>query len=153
QVELFHLLKSLEPQEAAAIVKTLPGDEQKALEEAFGNLEDLHNYNAHKYRVGSPAVHLDVLESGVPEGWTHSRQKVGREPHGQDKYVNAFNLGDDTLEAIYADIASRSRAETESIDMPKGEAAIAKNAVDHGVIKALLEEADIHGWQPVGIDG
>lgn len=34
------------------------------------NLEALHRYNAHKYLVGSPAVHLNVLESAVPEGWT-----------------------------------------------------------------------------------
>ncbi len=34
------------------------------------NLEALHRYNAHKYAVGSPAVHLNVLESAVPGGWT-----------------------------------------------------------------------------------
>ncbi len=34
------------------------------------NLEALHRYNAHKYLVGSPAVHLNVLESAVPGGWT-----------------------------------------------------------------------------------
>jgi len=34
------------------------------------NLEALHQYNAHKYSVGSPAVHLNVLESAVPGGWT-----------------------------------------------------------------------------------
>ena len=33
------------------------------------NLIALHNYNAHKYLVGSPAVHLNVLESAVPGGW------------------------------------------------------------------------------------
>ena len=29
-----------------------------------------HQMNAHKYAVGSPAVHLDVLPRGVPGGWT-----------------------------------------------------------------------------------
>lgn len=33
------------------------------------NLENLHNYNKHKYFAGSPAIHLDVLESGVKNGW------------------------------------------------------------------------------------
>lgn len=33
------------------------------------NLEALHHYNQHKYLVGSPAVHLNVLESAVPGGW------------------------------------------------------------------------------------
>ncbi len=33
------------------------------------NLEALHGYNAHKYLVGSPAVHLNVMPSAVPGGW------------------------------------------------------------------------------------
>lgn len=32
-------------------------------------IEALHTTNAHKYRVGSPAVHLDVYERSVPAGW------------------------------------------------------------------------------------
>lgn len=34
------------------------------------NLENLHRYNAHKYNVGSPAIHLDVLDSAMPGGWS-----------------------------------------------------------------------------------
>mgnify|MGYP000903357148 CR=1 FL=1 len=33
------------------------------------NIEALHRYNSHKYLVGSPAVHLNVLPSAVPGGW------------------------------------------------------------------------------------
>lgn len=33
------------------------------------HIENVHNYNLHKYRVGSPAVHLDIMESGVSGGW------------------------------------------------------------------------------------
>lgn len=36
---------------------------------AADNLEEMHRYNAHKYFVGSPAVHLDIYESGVEGGW------------------------------------------------------------------------------------
>ncbi len=32
-------------------------------------LEHLHSYNAHKYNVGSPAIHLDIMESAVAGGW------------------------------------------------------------------------------------
>lgn len=35
-----------------------------------GNIEALHQTNAHKYRVGSPAVHLDVCPRYVPGGWS-----------------------------------------------------------------------------------
>lgn len=33
------------------------------------HIENVHNYNLHKYRVGSPAIHLDIMESGVSGGW------------------------------------------------------------------------------------
>lgn len=37
------------------------------------NLENLHRYNAHKYLCGSPAVHLDLWTSNVPNGWNNKR--------------------------------------------------------------------------------
>lgn len=33
------------------------------------NLRNLHKYNSHKYNSGSPAVHLDIMPSGVKGGW------------------------------------------------------------------------------------
>lgn len=33
------------------------------------NIEKLHSYNSHKYIIGSPSVHMDVLCSGVNGGW------------------------------------------------------------------------------------
>jgi NAD+ synthase (glutamine-hydrolysing) len=33
------------------------------------SLESLHKYNLHKYMGGSPAIHLDVLSSAIPNGW------------------------------------------------------------------------------------
>lgn len=33
------------------------------------NIEKLHYYNSHKYLIGSPAVHLDIMDSGVNNGW------------------------------------------------------------------------------------
>lgn len=35
---------------------------------AHAAIEHQHSVNAHKYRVGSPAVHLDVMPRGVPGG-------------------------------------------------------------------------------------
>lgn len=39
------------------------------LDEYTDNLERMHSYNAHKYLGRSPAVHLDILRSGVKTGW------------------------------------------------------------------------------------
>lgn len=39
-------------------------------ERAYAAIERMHAHNRHKYLVGNPAVHLDVLPRGVPDGWT-----------------------------------------------------------------------------------
>ncbi|MFF2532318.1 NAD(+) synthase [Brevibacillus sp. NPDC058079] len=36
------------------------------------NVDDLHNYNKHKYLGASPAVHLDVIEGKVKGGWVYN---------------------------------------------------------------------------------
>lgn len=46
--------------------------DQQALSEFYqwsAAIESLHTKNAHKYRVGSPAIHLDVYQRSVPGGW------------------------------------------------------------------------------------
>jgi NAD+ synthetase len=54
----------------AEVARTLGDpDEAGALLSAVDAVERIHRHNAHKYRVGSPAVHLDVLPRGVPGGW------------------------------------------------------------------------------------
>lgn len=50
------------------------------------NVEKIHAYNAHKYLVGSPAIHLDVYESAVPGGW----EKAPELPQNT-KFVNAVD--------------------------------------------------------------
>jgi NAD+ synthetase len=35
------------------------------------NLENLHSYNAHKYTYGSPAIHIDILDARIPNGWNN----------------------------------------------------------------------------------
>src|SRR5213075_1289727 len=37
---------------------------------ALAAIERQHATNRHKYAVGSPAVHLDVMPRGVPGGWS-----------------------------------------------------------------------------------
>lgn len=43
------------------------------IKEMFGAeaIEKLHQTNFHKYLVGSPAIHFDVLPRHVPGGWSH----------------------------------------------------------------------------------
>ena len=41
--------------------------------EAARAIESQHQRNAHKYRVGSPAITLDVMPREVPGGWQSPR--------------------------------------------------------------------------------
>ena len=55
--------------EAVLRLKELGRDAALAGAEALAAVERLHAQNRHKYAVGSPAHHLDVLPRGVPGGW------------------------------------------------------------------------------------
>lgn len=51
----------------------------------YKNISDLHEYNKHKYNVGSPAVHLNIMPSGIGNGWL---------PDFSLKYkANMFDIG------------------------------------------------------------
>lgn len=43
----------------------LSSSSQKTWEAAKRNIEKIHGYNAHKYSVGSPAIHLDIPEYAI----------------------------------------------------------------------------------------
>ena len=47
----------------------LCADALSELRTHFAAIEKIHKRNAHKYRVGSPAVHFDIMERTVPGGW------------------------------------------------------------------------------------
>jgi len=55
--------------EAVLRLKELGRDAALAGASALAAVERLHAQNRHKYAVGSPAHHLDVLPRGVPGGW------------------------------------------------------------------------------------
>ncbi len=58
--------------EAVLRLRELGRDPTLAGHEATAAVDRLHAVNAHKYRVGSPAVHLDVMPRGVPGGWDNT---------------------------------------------------------------------------------
>lgn len=77
EVELVLRLRELGRDPAAFAAQLEDGDR---LEAANAAVERLHAQNRHKYAVGSPAVHLDVLPRGVPGGW-RDEQLSGTEEH------------------------------------------------------------------------
>lgn len=47
-------------------------DEKEVFLKLQNNLENMHKYNKHKYLGCSPAIHLDVLDSKIPNGWKYN---------------------------------------------------------------------------------
>jgi NAD+ synthetase len=68
-LELYQLMKCLPLDQSLHIVSCLDGPGLDEFISWASAIEALHNVNAHKYRVGSPAIHLDVYERSVPGGW------------------------------------------------------------------------------------
>ena len=70
-VELYLNWRCLGETQQQTELAALPPAEQATFQKLAANLEALHRHNAHKFRVGSPAVHLNLLMSAVPGGWKH----------------------------------------------------------------------------------
>lgn len=67
-VELILSLKC--SSDAPKLLATLDEDALATYKIYAQAVEQLHRHNAHKYKVGSPAVHLDVYPRAVPGGWS-----------------------------------------------------------------------------------
>jgi len=64
-IELYLLAK----EQAFDIGEHIISSEQDTYQKWKTAVEKQHQKNAHKYRVGSPAIHLDVLPRTIPGGW------------------------------------------------------------------------------------
>jgi hypothetical protein len=108
------------------------------------NLETLHGYNLHKYLVGSPAVHLDVLDSAVPGGWrTAAPAAQGNIDTrvSMRSAVRALQGGDrrEWVNATSADTAPPKDQDALRVVVPK--------LLTSGGVESLLGQLDDENWQ------
>lgn len=68
-VELYLLWLNQDKQQQDQSLAALSEEARVLFQQYQKNVEDLHRHNAHKYRVGSPAVFLDVYPRAVAGGW------------------------------------------------------------------------------------
>lgn len=68
-VELYLEYLNMPKSKQQEILFNLSEDALKQFNFYATNLENLHKYNSHKYLSKSPAVHLDLWDSSVPNGW------------------------------------------------------------------------------------
>lgn len=140
-VELFLQLKTLSLREKDYYTRWI-GEAKEQLGVLSQKLEQLHEYNKHKYLGKSPAVHLDLLESGVPGGWPEN--KPAEEKIDHSKIVNEFNLNEIDYYVNYS-------TKLEKINELNGHAYKLHNLLRQEEIKELLEQ--IPRWVPAATNG
>ncbi len=150
-VELFLLLKSLDQDlDCPIYLSQLDATSQEQFYVLSSRLEALHRYNAHKYLVGSPAYHLDIMESGVPGGWQTGCVHVETEPKGREHFVNNFAFSGMNWLRAYK---SKPNLLVKTLPLIKGKGYELHNVLTEDERSELLYQANTHGWLPVGIDG
>lgn len=68
-VELYLNYKNMNPVSWASISYFWNEKDKQEFNDYSTALEKLHKYNQHKYWSGSQAIHLDILNSAVKDGW------------------------------------------------------------------------------------
>lgn len=68
-VELYLQYLNYSDEEKVKLLNLLDTKSRKQFEFYSNNLENLHRYNLHKYMGCSPAIHLDLYDSSVKNGW------------------------------------------------------------------------------------
>ncbi|MBI1215560.1 MAG: NAD(+) synthase [Alphaproteobacteria bacterium] len=155
-VELFLALKCLTEEERAAAKAGWSAEDAAQFAAMSENLEHLHGHNAHKYTVGSPAVHPDIYPSAVPGGWRHGPKK---RPWCKDKDVdrNNFVAPFEMPQALLEKLAVQTGfgpVHGKRHDLPEGARAyVAEGLLERQEAAALLEEIAAHEWLPANIYG
>ena len=94
-VELYLWYLNLDCNEQKRFKNSLSLESLNSFDLYSGNLEKLHLYNSHKYLAGSPAVHLDILQSNVKGGWQIQKnswlEQLPLEPDSK-RLNNLFNI-------------------------------------------------------------
>lgn len=151
-VELFLALKCLPHEESQELSSGWTAEDKKQFDVFAANLENLHKYNAHKYIVGSPAIHLDIYPSAVPGGWQHGPQhRAWAENVSQENFVAPFGIADAVLKEIEIHFPA---ARVASHDVTGGEKVfVCDNLLEAGEAKALLAETAQQKWLPANVHG
>jgi NAD+ synthetase len=108
------------------------------------NLNNLHAYNSHKYRVGSPAVHLNLYESGTENGWPLDFEQ---------KYWSNLKKQGDIIKPGFVSPLPFAKLE---FDTPEEGKALSENEILQ--LKGLYSagrklEANINGYTSGGVKG
>lgn len=137
-VELYHhLLKTGQTNSISSVLST---EDLQIFLNLQKNIEDLHNYNKHKYVGYSPAIHLDVLPTSIPGGWKYAGQvnekKVDELNHNKIVNLQYLDVG---LNGVFSEKAvERVALGSENLNHTAG--FIAKNVLSVNEVDLLKKE-------------
>jgi NAD+ synthetase len=144
-VELYITFLNLTQDEKNVWITSLSSVAFEQFSRLSRHLDKLHRYNAHKYAVGSPAVHLDAYESKCLWGWNHTPRLESREPKGLvgEIEIKLFNFDE------YPILTNRR------IDYIKDKERIdvINSVLTKDEIKSLTTKLNNRTWVPVGVNG
>lgn len=153
-VELLLAMKCIDAAHMQQVTASWSAADKAQFEKFSANLEKLHSYNAHKYIVGSPAVHLDIYHSTVPGGWQHGpRTKPWAENVDRANFVAPFDLSGTLLDKLETG-ARNGNTTVRTSPLPGGETIfLAENLLERAEVSSLLKEVRGQTWLPADVHG
>jgi len=136
------------------------------------NLENMHQYNAHKYLGRSPAVHLDIMPCAIEGGWDNTRPSLEKEKGMSqidfNAYMNKKHFIEDNYDNIEElqcfngptyigylyEVGKSPRPEPDFKRLDNG--AFTIQLIDEKTAPVLVHDIDgIHwsNWRAAGLDG
>lgn len=114
------------------------------------NLDNLHTYNRHKYFSASPAVHLDLDNMFIPEGW--KTNCVFALPH--EKPVNTQNMvGLFSLNQLPVSFFREKQIEKKVFNVQNNEIISLSNVLSEEECEWLINQTKNQHWLPANIYG
>ncbi len=149
-VELYMLYLSIKDErEKEKLFKSWDSKAKKQFTTLKKRLERMHNYNKHKYLGKSPAVHLDVYESSIPDGWNNAITENSN-ANSNNNFVGEFSLSKELIDVLHQ---NKNLIKIKPIKKIGDESCIIDNLLTKKEIRYLLDDLANQKWIPVGKDG
>lgn len=132
------------------ILKTLSEEAQEQFQLFKSNLDNLHSYNRHKYFSASPAVHLDLDNMLIPEGWK-TNCLFAKPLDKPILYKNIVGLFE-TEELPLSFFQSRN-IQQKQINIQNSQILHLKNVLSETESQWLIEQTKNQNWLPANLYG
>ncbi|KAF2194051.1 hypothetical protein K469DRAFT_709547 [Zopfia rhizophila CBS 207.26] len=153
-LELYAWYLCAEKQETQAWFHSLPEESRLEFEASGVKLELLHQKNKHKYIGDSPAVHFDLYQRAVPNGWRTQENSTRSNPLRSAALaarVGPVDLPSKAVEALAAppSVELQKQALADLGDS----ATLLRGVLDSEVCSRLLGNSESWQWVPADLHG